>query len=64
MTYGPWLQIYGPPRTHRDTKAANEGVTKAIASFCRDDSDTVYLGLSYDLVVVPILYLPTLSQMS
>ena len=29
--------------------AANEGVVKAIVSFNRDDSDTVYLGLSYDL---------------
>ena len=29
--------------------AANEGVIKAIASFYRDDSDTIFLGLSYDL---------------
>ena len=29
--------------------AANEGVTKAIASFYYDDSDTVFLDLFYDL---------------
>ena len=29
--------------------ADNEGVTKAIASFYQDDSDTVFLDLSYDL---------------
>ena len=29
--------------------AAIEGVIKAIVSFYQDDSDTVFLGLSYDL---------------
>ena len=38
--------------------AANEGVTKAIAGFYRDDLGMVFLGLSYYLNV-PILYLPT-----
>ena len=37
--------------------AANEGVTKAIASFYRDDSDTDFL-----TIYVPILYLPTFSE--
>ena len=27
----------------------NEGVVKAIVSFYRDDSDTVFLGLSYTI---------------
>ena len=27
----------------------NESVTKVIASFYRDDSDTVYLGFCYDV---------------
>ena len=31
------------------TLASNEGVVKAIANFCRDDSDTVFLRLSHDL---------------
>ena len=31
--------------------AANEGITKAIASFFRDDSDTVFLS-----IYVPIIY--------
>ena len=44
-----WSQIHAPPRTRQHTTADNESVTKAIASFYRDDSDTVYLGLSYDL---------------
>ena len=43
--------------------AANEGVTKAIAGFYRDDLDMVFLGLSYYLNV-PILYLPTFSGFS
>ena len=29
--------------------AANEGVIKAVVSFYQDDSDAVFLGLSYDL---------------
>ena len=29
--------------------AANEGVTEAVASFYRGDSDTVFLDFSYDL---------------
>ena len=29
--------------------ASNEGVTKAIVNFSRDDSDTVFLRLSHDL---------------
>ena len=35
-------------RTSICTMAANEGVTKAIASLFRDVSDTVFLGLSFD----------------
>ena len=35
----------------------NEGVSKGIASFYRDDSDTVFL-----TIYVPILYLPTFSE--
>ena len=31
------------------TLASNEGVIDAIANFCRDDSDTVFLRLSHDL---------------
>ena len=31
------------------TLASNEGVLKAIENFCRDDSDTVFFCLSYDL---------------
>ena len=38
--------------------AANDGVTKAIAGFYRDDLGMVFLGLSYYLNV-PVLYLPT-----
>ena len=42
--------------------AANEGARKAIASYYRDDSDTVFLDLL--TIYVPILYLPTfVSQM-
>ena len=37
-----------PPRTRQHAIAANEGLTKTVASFYRDDSDTVFLGLSYD----------------
>ena len=29
--------------------AANEGVKKAVVNFYQDDSDAVFLGLSYDL---------------
>ena len=29
--------------------AANEGVIKAVVNFYQDDSDAVFLGLSYDL---------------
>ena len=29
--------------------AANEGVIKAVVNFYKDDSDAVFLGLSYDL---------------
>ena len=39
--------------------AANEGVIKAVVNFYKDDSDAVFLGLSYDLrpnpLRVPIL---------
>ena len=38
--------------------AANDGVTKAIAGFYRDDLGMVFLGLSYYLNVL-VLYLPT-----
>ena len=42
--------------------AAKEGARKAIASYYRDDSDTVFLDLL--TIYVPILYLPTfVSQM-
>ena len=49
--------------------AANEGVVKAIVSFNRDDSDTVYLGLSYDLrpnILMPYFFfsLPAASRLS
>ena len=43
--------------------AANEGVTKAIPGFYRDDLGMVFLGLSYYLNY-PILYLPTFSGFS
>ena len=37
-----------PSRTRQHAMADNEGVTKAVASFYRDDSDTVSLGLPCD----------------
>ena len=40
--------------------AQNEGVTQAIGSFYRDDSETVFLGLL--TIYVSILYLPTFSE--
>ena len=40
---------FTPLGTHRPMMAANEGITEAIASFCRGDSDTVFLDLSYNL---------------
>ena len=46
-----WSQIYAPLRTRQHTTADSEGVTKAIASFFRDDSDTVFLS-----IYVPIIY--------
>ena len=46
-----WSQIYAPLRTRQHTMAANEGVTKAIASLFRDDSDTVFPS-----IYVPIIY--------
>ena len=33
--------------------AANEGVIKAVVNFYQDDSDAVFLSLSYDLHVRP-----------
>ena len=35
--------------------AANEGVIKAVVNFYQDDSDAVFLGLSYDLHVRPYI---------
>ena len=56
-----WSQIHAPLRTRSiRTDAANEGVRKAVATFYRDDSDTVFLGLL--TIYVPILYLPTFSE--
>ena len=37
-----------PPRTRQRAMVDNEGVAKAVASFYRDDSSTVSLGLPYD----------------
>ena len=34
--------------------AANEGVKKAVVNFYQDDSDAVFLGLSYDLRPNPL----------
>ena len=34
--------------------AANEGVIKAVVNFYKDDSDAVFLGLSYDLRPNPL----------
>ena len=34
--------------------AANEGVIKAVVNFYQDDSDAVFLGLSYDLRPNPL----------
>ena len=34
--------------------AANEGVIKAVVNFYQDDSDAVFLGLSYDLRPHPL----------
>ena len=34
--------------------AANEGVVKAVVNFYKDDSDAVFLGLSYDLRPNPL----------
>ena len=42
------------------TDAANEGVRKAIASFYRDNSGALFLGLL--TMYVPTLYLPTFSE--
>ena len=40
------LKFYAPLRTRQYMMAANEGVTKAIASFFfRDDSGTVFLSI-------------------
>ena len=52
-----WSQIYAPLRPRQHTMAANEGVTKSIASLFRDDSDIVFLS-----IYVSILYLPTFSE--
>ena len=56
----PGSQIHVPLGTRQHTDAANEGVRKAVATFYRDDSDTVFLGLL--TIFVPILYLPTFSE--
>ena len=32
--------------------AANEGITKAIASFFRDDSDTVFLSIYVPIIII------------
>ena len=42
-------QIYSSLGTRDHTMGANEGVTEAVASFYRGDSDTVFLDFSYDL---------------
>ena len=42
-------QINSSLGTCPHTMAANEGVTEAVASFYRGDSDTVFLDFSYDL---------------
>ena len=56
-----WTQIYAPLRTRQHTMAAkNEEVTKAIASFYWDYSETVFLGLL--TIYVPILHLPTFFE--
>ena len=52
-------QIYSSLGTRHHTMAANEGVTEAVASFYRGDSDTVFLDHT---IYVPILYLPTFSE--
>ena len=42
-------QINSSVGTRHHTMAANEGVTEAVASFYRGDSDMVFLDFSYDL---------------
>ena len=56
-----WSQNYRAPlKTRQHTMLlSNEGVRKAIASFYRDDSATVFLGLL--TIFVPKIYLPTFS---
>ena len=57
-----WSQNYRAPlKTRQHTMLlSNEGVRKAIASFYRDDSATVFLGLL--TIFVPKTYLPTFSE--
>ena len=49
MTYDLKFISSLAPRTRQHMTSDNESVTKVIASFYRDDSDTVYLGFCYDL---------------
>ena len=57
-----WSQNYRAPlKTRQHTMLlSNEDVRKAIASFYRDDSATVFLGLL--TIFVPKIYLPTFSE--
>ena len=43
------LNLRSSENASANTLASNEGVIKAIANFCRDDLDTVFLHLSHDL---------------
>ena len=49
--------LYAPPRTRQHIMSDNESVTKVIASFYRDDSDTVYLGLDLRSDIIPANFL-------
>ena len=58
MTYD--LKFFAPLRTRRHTMAANEGVTEATESFTK--MIQILSFLTFLMIYVPILYLPTFSE--